>query len=118
MPIFAPLLKPPEELDDDGEAVAVAVGVGVELEAVCGRLVEVEVLVGRGEEPAESVDDIDDDDDDEATGARLVCPGARSTAENGNGWRLLLSPKLQQSPLPPAQHQLLSLQRLTVVKPL
>ncbi len=112
MPIFAPLLKPPEELDDDGEAVAVAVGVGVELEAVCGRLVEVE-------EPAESVDDIDDDDDDdEAAGARLVCPGARSTAENGNGWRLLLSPKLQQSPLPPAQHQLLSLQRLTDVKPL
>jgi len=119
MPIFAPLLKPPEELDDDGEAVAVAVGVGVELEAVCGRLVEVEVLVGRGKEPAESVDDIDDDDDDdEVAGARFVCPEARSTAENGNGWRLLVSPELQQSPLPPAQHQLLSLQRLTVVKPL
>lgn len=87
-PIFAPLLSPGEELEDDA---MVAVGVGIELEAVCGRLVEV---VGRGEEGAESVDenvdvdvddDDDDDDDDEVAGARFVCPEARSTAENGNG---------------------------------
>lgn len=113
-PILAPVLNPPEELDGEGKAV--------ELETVCGRLVEV---AGTDEEEAEGddvVDDIDvdddDDDDDEVAEARFVCPEARSTAEKGYGWRLLVSPELQQLPLPPSQHQLLLSQRLTLVKPL
>lgn len=109
-PILAPVLNPPEELDGEGKAV--------ELETVCGRLVEV---AGTDEEEAEGddvVDDIDVDDDDEVAEARFVCPEARSTAEKGYGWRLLVSPELQQLPLPPSQHQLLLSQRLTLVKPL
>lgn len=80
-------------------------------------------VAGTDEEEAESaadVDDIDadDDDDDEVAEATFVCPEARSTAEKGYGWRLLVSPELQQLPLPPSQHQLLLSQRLTDVKPL
>lgn len=70
MPIFAPLLSPGEEVDDDGE---VAVGVGIELEVEAESVDEISDI------------DVNDDDDDEVAEARFVCPEARSKAENGNG---------------------------------
>lgn len=121
MPIFAPVPKPPELDDDEGDGVGLAlasVGLAPELEGAWEG--SVEVLV-EGEDESE---DKNEEDAvrvaaaDEVAEARLVSPLARSTAENGNGWRLLVSPELQQSPWPPAQHQLSSLQRLTSVRPL
>ena len=92
MPIFAPVAKPPEldSADDVGVSIA-SVGSAAELEAAWGGLVEAEV-----EEKIE--EDVDVDEGDEVEEAKFVSPLARSTAENGNGWRLLVSPEPQQSP--------------------
>ena len=116
-----------------GTVALAAVDVGcVEVDLAGEERVEGAASLEEGVEDLGAVTDVvlrrlDDETDvgdvADSVEGRLVWPGSRSTTEKGKGWRLV-GFALQQSPSSapvcpgmPAQHQLLSPQWLTSVKP-